>query len=156
MRRLTTLGILAVTVLAACGGNGGGTAQKTATQKATTATTGGPPVSLAGTVNDHGTKTLTGTELEMELDDFYFGPTFVKAPGGTTVKVALENEGKAPHTFTIDALGVDKVLQPGEKATVTVALPAGGTVAFYCRFHKASGMQGAFAVGGASAAAAGY
>jgi plastocyanin len=145
MHRLLVIGALAAALLAACGGDNGGTT------KSATATTGGPPVSLAGTVNDHGTKSLTGGELEMELDDFYFGPTFVKAPGGREVKVELENEGKAPHTFTIDDLGIDEVLQPGAKATVTVKLPAGGTVAFYCRFHKAAGMQGAFAVSGAAA-----
>lgn len=144
--------VVGAAVLAACGDNGGGGATK---QAATATTAAAPPVSLAGTVNDHGTRSLTGDELEMELDDFFFGPTFVKAPGGKEVKVALENEGKAPHTFTIDDLGIDRVLQPGDKATVTVKLPTGGTVAFYCRFHKAMGMQGAFAVSG-TPAAAGY
>lgn len=152
-KRLMILGTLPLVIAAACGGGGGGgTTEQKAT--ATTAASGRPPVSLAGMVNDHGTTSLSGTELEMELDDFYFEPTFVKAAGGREVRLSLSNKGNAPHTFTIDDLGIDEVLQPGAKATVTVKLPAGGTVAYYCRFHKASGMQGAFAVTGA--ASAGY
>lgn len=106
---------------------------------------GSAPVALSGTVNDHGTKDLAGTdELELEQDDFYFGPTYIKAAPGATVKVKLANEGAAPHTFTIDALKVDQTVKAGENANVTVTLPASGAVAFYCKFHQSQGMQGAF------------
>jgi plastocyanin len=104
-----------------------------------------PPVTLSGTVNDHGTKDLAGaTELEVEQDDFYFEPTFVKGAPGATVMVELDNEGTLAHTFTIDALSVDKEVKPGEKAEVAVTLPSSGVVSFYCRFHRDRGMQGAF------------
>jgi plastocyanin len=78
------------------------------------------------------------------MDDFYFGPTFVQGRPGSTVTVALENEGTAPHTFTIDAVHVDVEVQPDSKGTATVTLPASGALAFYCRFHRGQGMQGAF------------
>jgi plastocyanin len=105
------------------------------------------PVALSGTVNDHGSKDISGKdEFELEQDDFYFGPTYIKATGGKAVKVELHNEGSAPHTFTIDALHVDQTLQPGKDATVMVTIPASGAVAFYCKFHKSQGMQGAFYV----------
>jgi len=62
--------------------------------------------------------------------------------------VSLKNEGNTQHTFTIDALGVDQTLDPDQKATVTVTLPASGATNFYCRFHGPTatnqGMQGAF------------
>ena len=63
---------------------------------------------------------------------------------GATLTVELKNEGKVPHTFTIDSLHIDQQLNPDQKKTVTVKLPSSGTVAFYCRFHKSLGMQGAF------------
>lgn len=165
MRSLVA-GTAAVLIAATgCGGGGNdndalsGSTTTPATAPGTSAPgTSAPPVTLSGTVNDHGTKDLAGAdEVDVELDDFYFGPTFIKAAPGAQVKVELENEGKAPHTFTIDALKVDQTVQPGEDATVTVTLPASGPVAFYCKFHKAQGMQGAFyfAAGGSAAGASG-
>jgi plastocyanin len=82
--------------------------------------------------------------IETELDDFYFGPTFIKAKPGTTVKVELHNEGSVEHTFTIDSANVDETLKPDAKMTVTVKVPASGSLRYYCRFHRSQGMQGAF------------
>jgi plastocyanin len=116
-------------------------------------------VSLPGTVNKGETGDATSGSLNVELDDYYFGPAYIKATPGETVKLHLENEGKAAHTFTSDALGVDKQLAPGEDADITVTMPASGATQFHCRFHASMGMQGAFffsagdAVGGGAAPA---
>ncbi len=107
---------------------------------------GSPPVSLAGTTNDHGTAAATAG-LAMELDDFSFGPTFVRATAGQTFTLELENEGKEPHTFTSTALGIDEQLEPGQKRTVTVTAPQSGIALVICRLHQALGMQGAIVVG---------
>lgn len=135
---------LAGGLLSACGSSssskakaGGGTAS--------------PPagVTLEGKINNHGQKTLTGATptVEIEQDDFYFNATFLKADPGATVTVELKNDGKNQHTFTIDSLGIDQVVNAGSKANVLVKIPAAADAAFYCRFHKASGMQGAFYTG---------
>ncbi len=108
------------------------------------ATTDETPVALAGQVNNEGTGEIKGDEIEVELDDFYFGPTFIKGTPGATVTLELENESDNTHTFTSDALGVDQEVAAGENAEVDVTLPAEGAVAFYCRFHQDRGMQGAF------------
>jgi plastocyanin len=99
-----------------------------------------------GEVNEHGTETFTDEafELEMELDNFYFEPTYIKAPGGSTATLELFNEGSAPHTFTIDALEVDEELQPDERKTIEVELGTETRYEFYCRFHGDQGMRGAF------------
>jgi len=104
---------------------------------------GTPPVSIEGTVNDRGTKTATD-RFEVELDDFYFGPTYIKATPGQRFTIELRNEGDAPHTFTIP--GVDEEVQPGGRRTVTVTAPQSGFVVVTCRFHVAQGMQGAIFV----------
>jgi plastocyanin len=105
------------------------------------------PVKLSGTVNNHGTKALTGmtAAIELEQDNFYFNPTFLKADKGAHVTVEVKNEGNVPHNFSIDSLHVNQTVEPGKTAKVTVSLPAtSAPVAFYCKFHKSQGMQGAF------------
>lgn len=122
----------------------GGTALAEAPTKST------PPVSLPGKVTNKGTKTVKKGKITIETDDYYFKPTFEKAKPGTTVTVSLKNEGTTQHTFTSPGLGVDQTLDPDQKATVQVTLPASGATQFYCRFHGPNGtsgdlgMQGAF------------
>lgn len=104
-----------------------------------------PPVKLAGTTNSHGIEDVADegdAGVDVELDDFYFGPTFVKAKAGQSLSFALENEGANPHTFTT-ATGIDEQLAPGDKKTVKVTVAASGVLVFYCRFHQSQGMQGA-------------
>ena len=104
------------------------------------------PVSLAGQVNKHGTKTVKdGDSVEVEADNYYFNPTFVKAPAGAKLKLELKNDGSVPHTFTSDALNVDQQLSPGKSKKLTVTVPTSGAAfQFHCDFHEAMGMQGAF------------
>ena len=106
-----------------------------------------PPVSLQGTTNNHGTKTASN-DMEVELDDFYFSPTYIKATAGPKFTIELSNEAKVAHTFTSNALGnVDEEIAPGTKKTITVTAPAGGMAVFFCRFHQSQGMQGAVFIG---------
>jgi plastocyanin len=103
------------------------------------------PVSLPGTTNDEGDRgDATSGTLEVELEDFYFNPTFTKAKPGQKVKLSLKNTGTSPHTFTSTALGVDETLQPGASKDVEVTMPSSGATEYHCRFHQSSGMQGAF------------
>ena len=88
-----------------------------------------------------------GASVEMEMDDFYFGPTYLTGPAGAKVTLELSNEGQKNHTFTIDSAKIDQQVDPGQKATVQVTMPASGSLAFYCKFHVSGGMQGAFAIG---------
>lgn len=98
---------------------------------------------------DHGTETFTTEEfeLDMELDDFYFEPTTVKAPGGSTATLKLFNEGDVAHTFTIDSLEVDEELEPGATREIVVELGTDSKTDFYCRFHAESNdMKGSFSL----------
>jgi plastocyanin len=151
MRKLALVTALSLTVvvgLAACSSD----SDSSGSSKSTTTTKAGAkaPVALAGTVNNKGTKDISSagasTKLEVELDDFYFEPTFIKVAPDQKVTIELKNEGSVAHTFTLTALDIDQEVQPGQKAEVTVTAPASGNAAFFCRFHKDSGMQGAFFV----------
>jgi len=105
------------------------------------------PVKVSGTINVEGTKDVSkksNASVDMALDNFSFGPTFVKAKKGKAVTIELENVSTAPHTFTSDVLGVDEQVSPGQSASVEITLSASGKAfLFYCRFHQGAGMQGA-------------
>jgi plastocyanin len=106
------------------------------------------PVSVDGKVNVKGTKDISSksaASIDMEADDYYFGPTFVKVKPGEKVTIELENEGNASHTFTSDSLGVDQQVAAGKSKKFTVTVPTDGTAfEFHCSFHEDMGMQGAF------------
>jgi plastocyanin len=141
-----------VLVLASCGDDDGADVRESGGESGTGSESGSasgtasgqPPVSLEGTVSDHGVGEIENDELELELDDNYFAPTFARGTPGAEVTVELVNEGNATHTFTSDALGVDEELGGGDSSSVTVTLPEEGAVEFHCRFHEGQGMKGAF------------
>jgi plastocyanin len=144
--------IALVLVLASCGDDDGADVRESGGESGTGSESGSasgtasgqPPVSLEGTVSDHGVGEIENDELELELDDNYFAPTFARGTPGAEVTVELVNEGNATHTFTSDALGVDEELGGGDSSSVTITLPEGGAVEFHCRFHEGQGMKGAF------------
>jgi plastocyanin len=106
--------------------------------------------------NNHGTKAVESSgKTEVELDDFYFEPTVLEGKAGEKVELELKNEGNVEHSFTVDSQGIDKELEPGDEAEVTVTIPKSGAISFYCKYHKSSGMAGALAVTGQSAGSGG-
>jgi plastocyanin len=139
-------------VLASCGDDDGADVRESGGESGSESESGSasgnaseqPPVSLEGTVSDHGVGEIENDELALELDDKYFAPTFVRGTPGEQVTVELVNEGNATHTFTSDSLGVDEELSGGDSSSVSITLPQEGAVAFHCRFHEDQGMKGAF------------
>ena len=161
-RPLTSIGALALraAVLVGCSSDGYGGSddngsddgdRTTATTEANATTTSGATtpagVELSGTVNDKGSADISGDgaspTIDIEVDDSYFDPTFIKAAPGAAVTVKVENEGDTTHTFTVDG-GVDQQLEPGDEATVTVEVPEQRSAPLSCDFHSGMGMQGAF------------
>lgn len=142
--------ILAVVAAAGCGGASGGSNASSTSQSSGSGGGGGGQINAAGVqANNHGSKSASG-ETKVELDDYYFEPTVLKGSPGQKVTLELDNEGSAEHTFTVDAQGIDKELQPGDEAKVTVTIPKSGAVSFYCKFHKNEGMAGALVANGSS------
>src|SRR2546428_12090553 len=99
-------------------------------------------------------KTATAGAASLEQDDFYFQPTKLTGAVGKPLQVALKNEGKTTHTFTIDSLNIDEALKPDETRTVTVTPKSGGDLTFYCRFHvQSNGMKRTLTVSGGAGGA---
>jgi plastocyanin len=161
MRKVVAAGAAAIVLLAGCGSDddtptsGSGTTPAASAPAATATSKTAEPspdesaaVKLEGKVTVHDSADLPASgEIEMEVDDSYFEPTFVKTTAGAKVTVKLRREGSLPHTFTIDKVKVDQMLEPEATATVSFTMPDSGHLNFYCKFHRATGMQGAFYVG---------
>ncbi len=103
--------------------------------------------SLSGRVSDHGSVAVSGSAVALTAGDFYFQATCLTDASGGSVAVRVTNNGTALHNFSITNLGIDEDVPPGQTITLNVKLPASGTVPFFCKYHVASGMQGAFVVG---------
>lgn len=146
MRRLILLAAL-VLLAAGCGGSGG----KTSSSESGGGGGGGKKTIAGVPANDHGSKNVSGGEAEVELDNFYFEPTVLHGKPGSQVRLELKNEGSVEHNFSIDSEHINKDLEAGEDAKVTVTFPKSGQLSFYCKYHKSMGMAGALSAGGSGA-----
>lgn len=81
-------------------------------------------------------------EMKVELHDDFFNPDAITIDSGETTELLLENVGQKQHTFTVEKLGIDVELQPGEQKTITIEPQEAGTYELICRFHENEGMVG--------------
>lgn len=89
-------------------------------------------------------------KTELELDDNYFQPKTISGAPGSKVTLELKNEGSVEHNLTIDDQSVDQDVEPGDEAEVDITIPQSGSVQFYCKYHKASGMTGTLEASGSA------
>jgi len=122
-----------------------GTATTPAPERAAAAPAGKGSSLVIGGVSyaDHGTKDVRKlSKIELEADDYYFSPTFLRGTPGQKLRVVVESEASTLHNITISALGIDKDIPPKGKVEFDVTFPASGVLAFSCKFHGALGMNG--------------
>src|SRR5437016_10053297 len=103
-----------------------------------------PSITLGGvTYANHGTKDVRNlSKLELEADDYYFSPTFLRGRPGQKLTLLVESEASTLHNISIPALGIDRNIPPKGKVEVNVTFPSSGVLAFFCKFHGALGMNG--------------
>jgi uncharacterized cupredoxin-like copper-binding protein len=79
--------------------------------------------------------------------DIYFEPKEVTIPANTDVTFTLPNDGVSAHDFSIDELGIQVSLPPGETQSVVINAPP-GSYEYYCNVpgHKEAGMVGTLVV----------
>jgi YVTN family beta-propeller protein len=125
-----------------------------ATSPAPTRATAAPPAkgksaTLGGvTYADHGTKDIRNvSKVELEADDYYFSPTFLRGKPGQKLTLIVESEAATLHNISIPALGIDKDVPPKGKVQVDVTFPASGALVFFCKFHGPLGMNGQLLTG---------
>jgi YVTN family beta-propeller protein len=109
-------------------------------------------ITLGGvTYANRGTKDVRSlSKLDLEADDYYFSPTFLRGKPGQKLTLLVESEGSILHNLTIPALGIDRDIPPKGKVQVDVTFPSSGVLAFTCKFHGALGMNGQLLTGDAA------
>jgi uncharacterized cupredoxin-like copper-binding protein len=118
------------------------------------ATPAGSPAAPAA-ASPAATAVAAAQSVEFVAYDIYFEPKEVTIPANTDVTAVIRNDGVAPHNFSIDELGIDVDVAPGETKETVINAPA-GEYEYYCNVpgHKEAGMVGTLIVTEDAAAAA--
>ncbi len=102
-----------------------------------------PADSAMQPVSNHGTKDVKNlTALDVEVNDYYFQPTFLQGWPGQRLTLTIENESATLHNFSIPEQQLDKDIPPNSNVSVRVMFPQSGTALFFCKIHGPLGMQG--------------
>lgn len=72
-------------------------------------------------------------EDSVTMADFSYTPACISAPGGATL--TLDNQGDAPHTFTVEGTPVSVEVQAGDHATADLGGVGPGTYTVMCTYH---------------------
>lgn len=146
MKKITALLAVAALGLAACGSgdDDNSSASSSGSSSSSTAAAGGGGYGSGGskTTSSNAATSNSSGEIKMQMVDDAFQPKAITGKAGSTVKVELKNTGSREHNFKIDGQKADADVEPGEDATVSVKIPASGSVQFYCEYHKGLGMVG--------------
>ena len=102
------------------------------------------------TFSDRGTKDVKGKgELDLEADNYYFEPTFLRGTPGQKLKLEIENESSTLHNFSIPEQNIDVNIPRKGKVVVEITFPPSGAVRFFYKFHASRGMNGELLTGDA-------
>ena len=94
------------------------------------------PSVIASAAEHPKVKDVSGlAELDLEADEYYFEPAFLRGTPGQKLKLEIENESSTLHSFTIPEQKLDMDIPPKGKMVVEVTFPPSGVVRFVCRFH---------------------
>jgi plastocyanin len=142
-----------VSVLAAaCGGSGSDSPKGTAGPAGPTAVVSQvaaacpPSAGLGDNVKDHGSAPAPGAAITLEAGDSFFAPTCETGVPAGKVTITLKNTGSALHNFSVADQGIDVDVEAGKTISVEVDATA-PSVAFFCKYHRTSGMVGALLQG---------
>jgi plastocyanin len=96
-----------------------------------------PGVAAAATETQHGTRAIRA----VAADDFFFSPDRIQIHRGDSIR--WTNVGNVDHTTTSDAGLWNRLLHPGD--TATIRFTRTGTFRYHCNIHPTQ-MRGAIRV----------
>ncbi|MDQ1685671.1 MAG: Cupredoxin-like domain [Frankiaceae bacterium] len=139
--------------LAACGGGSSGGPSSVGSSSGN----GNTGNTIAGLhANNHGTADVTGkTTVEIKANNYYFQPSILKGTPGQQITLHVVNVSGGEHNLSIDAQHVDKDIDGHQSVDAKVTMPASGTLAFWCAYHKSQGMVGGLLVSGSASGGSG-
>jgi plastocyanin len=121
--RIAFAALVAVIAFAACGGgDDGGSAA--------------PEAQGAG-----GSEAVAVAAVDNEFD-----PADITVPAGGSID--LNNDGEAPHNFSVRGEDVDVDVEPGDSASVNLSALDAGNYEVFCKLHESAGMTGTLKIEG--------
>jgi plastocyanin len=101
-----------------------------------------------------------GQTIKISEKEFSLSPSTVRLAKSGTYEFQVTNDGAITHAFEIEENGVEEKtgdIAPGSAMTLRVTLSKTGSYDMYCPIdgHRAQGMKGSVAVGGASSSGQG-
>ena len=109
------------------------------------------------TFADKGTKDASGAaSIEVEVDNYYFEPTFLRGTAGQKLKLTVQNASTTIHNISVSSQPIDKDIPAAGKIEVEVAFPQSGVLLFLCKYHTIQGMNGELLTGSAAPQAASF
>jgi uncharacterized cupredoxin-like copper-binding protein len=137
-----SLALVGAVLLAACGSEAAEEEGHDVTRVPVTYEAAAQPSPGEGGGEEGGGETAS-TEVTVDMVDIAFAPTEFSIPAGVEVTINLTNSGAAVHDFTIEALGIHEVLDPGGETSFTLTADA-GDFDYVCTQpgHKEAGMVG--------------
>lgn len=93
------------------------------------------------------TPETAGIDIMVTAKFAAFDPSTITVAKGQKVKLTITSTD-APHTFTIDELGINVAVGTGQTVTKEFTVEKAGTFAFYCAVpgHRGAGMEGTLKV----------
>ena len=77
-------------------------------------------------------------EVQLAIKNHRFEPAELKVPVGQRIKLVVHNQDTTPEEFESKALGREKVIPGGAKATLFIGPLKAGRYAFFGEFHEAT------------------
>lgn len=84
-------------------------------------------------------------EIRVDLSNYKFEPSSITVKKGEKIRLILTSKD-IYHTFTIDELGINIEVSPGQTVTREIVADRSGTFRLYCVPHESLGMVGEFTV----------
>jgi len=91
-------------------------------------------VAVLALVSPMGARPAADDELELTASRAGFRPAALKLHKGETVRVSLRS-ADGEHCFAVDALRIEKRIQPGRATLAELTPDRAGKLDFYCCLH---------------------
>ena len=88
--------------------------------------------------------------VQVDAEDYAFRPASVAERPGTPLRLRVTSRSSTLHNFTLPAQRIDRDIAPGDTVEIELAVPASGSVPFFCKFHAALGQRGELIAAGTS------
>ena len=84
--------------------------------------------------------------IEVDMRKIRFEPDRVEIESGNSVKLVVKNSDFTLHTFTLEALGIDREILPRSEIVIEIPPTAAGTYRLTCEVPGHEDMKGIFVV----------